>query len=446
MASSRTSQRTDPVLAAGRFLSGLENSGIRRIAAAVSGGVDSVVLLHVLRKLSGEHGFELIAVHVHHGLSPHAGDWARFVARLCRRLDVPLVTRRVKVVRRGKGLEAAAREGRYSAFATLPVDAVALAHQLDDQAETVLLHLLRGAGVRGAGGMQGVSMRRTGTGPRLLLRPLLEVPRETIAAYARKHRLEWIEDESNEDEALTRNYLRMRVGPVLARRYPRWRETLARAAAHFREAEQLLGAAARRTGTVSVAGLRNASAAAGRVMLREYLAGKGLNAPSTRGLAEMLRQIVTAESDANLELRHDGKTLRVYRGEVSVVREHGKSRPGIVRWSGEQRLDLPEFGGELRFRRVKGKGIDPKRLDGHSVTVRGRSGGERLQIDARRPHRTLKNLFQEAGIPPWVRARLPLVYCDDTLVWVPGIGVATEFRVRPLAIGLLPEWRVTDAR
>jgi tRNA(Ile)-lysidine synthase len=441
MERSRKSPRIDLVQAAGRLVSAVEGARVDHIAAAVSGGVDSVVLLHVLRRLSSERGFALSAVHVHHGLSPRADEWARFVARLCRGLRVPLVTKRVKVVRRGKGLEAAAREARYEAFATLPADAIALAHHLDDQAETVLLRLLRGAGVRGAGGMQSVSERRRGEGPRWVLRPLLGVSREAIVAYARRNRLEWVEDESNVDDTLTRNFIRTRVGPVLRERFPRWREALARAASHFRDAERVLGAATRVAGQVSAAGLRAASPEVAKLMLREYLAARGLNAPSARRLNEMLRQIATAAPGAKVELRHDGATLRVYRGALSIVPAGPRARPATVRWRGERRIDLPEFGGELRFRRVRGKGIDPVRLDGRRVTVRARTGGERLQIDEHRPRRTLKNLFQEAGVPPWTRERLPLVFCDDALVWVPGIGIASPYRVRARAIGLLPEWR-----
>jgi tRNA(Ile)-lysidine synthase len=364
---------------------------------------------------------------------------------MCRNLRVPLVTKRVKVLRRGKGIEAAAREARYDAFGSLPVDAIALAHNLDDQAETVLLRLLRGAGVRGAGGMHAISGGRWGTGPRLLLRPLLGVSRETIVAYARKNRLEWIDDESNADEAITRNFVRLRVGPILGQRFPRWRETLARAASHFREADRLLGRATGGTDRLCAKDLREAEPAAGKLMLREFLARQGVGAPNARKLDEMRRQIVTTAAGAKTELRHQGVALRVYRGVVSVDRERPGRRPAPVRWRGERCVALPEFGGELRFRRVMGEGIDPKRLDGRCVTVRARSGGERLQIDARRPHRTLKNLFQEAGVPPWARERLPLVFCDDTLVWVPGIGIASAYRVQPAAIGLQPEWRVAGA-
>jgi len=198
----------------------------KRLAVGLSGGVDSVVLLHLLRELAPRHGFRLSAVHVHHGLSPNADDWARFCRKLCRGWVVPLTVRRVSVQKKGRGLEAAAREARRAAFAAVAADAIVLAHHLDDQAETVLLNLLRGAGPRGAAAMQAAGR----LGDKRLLRPLLQVRRREILAYARAHHLEWIEDESNRDAALARNFLRLRVGPLLEERFPRWRESLARAA------------------------------------------------------------------------------------------------------------------------------------------------------------------------------------------------------------------------
>src|SRR2546422_10307985 len=160
----------------------------KRVVVALSGGIDSVVLLHLLKDHPG-----VSAVHVHHGLSPNADAWARFCTRLCRAWKVPLAIRKVKVRKAGKGLEAAAREARYQAFKKEKAEVIALAHHLDDQAETVLLNLLRGAGVRGASGMQRLA-RFEG---KLLARPLLDVPRRSIEEYARLHGLEWIEDESN---------------------------------------------------------------------------------------------------------------------------------------------------------------------------------------------------------------------------------------------------------
>ena len=374
-------------------LGGLDLRG-KRVAVGLSGGVDSVVLLDLLCAAAPRHGFRVAAVHVHHGLSPHADAWARFCRKLCRDRGVPLVVRRVSVRKQGKGLEAAARDARRDAFARHPAPVIALAHQLDDQAETVLLNLLRGAGARGASAMP-VAGR---LGGKILLRPLLAVRRDAIEAYARARGLRWIEDESNRDAALTRNFIRLRVGPLLEQRFARWRESLARAARHFAAAD-----------------------ADARLLLREFLRARGLRAPSEAKLVEMLRQLTG--KGARTAIEHDGALLRVYRGRVSVQRRGA--------WPS----------GELRLRPARGRGIDAARLERSHLSLRARAGGERLQLDARRPRRTLKNLFQEAGIPPWRREQLPLLYCGDELVWVPGLGVAARWQAARGARGVVPEWR-----
>jgi tRNA(Ile)-lysidine synthase len=347
------------------------------------------------------------AIHVHHGLSPNADAWAAFCRRLCKRLGVPLQIRKVKIVKRGEGLEAAARRARYQAFANSKADCIALAHNLDDQAETVLMNLLRGAGVRGARGM----LPESSHGKKTLLRPLLGMPRAAILAYARAHRLQWIEDESNADETLARNFIRHSVGPLLDRKYPKWREALARAARHF-----------------------SARQAGAEELLRKFLQTKGLRAPSEARLVEMLKQL-TANGSRTL-IEHDGARLRVYRGKVFHDRHLAPFRP--LTWKGEPRLAIPELGGELRFRAVRGKGIAAQ---ARPLQIRIRNGGERLQPDARRPRRTLKNLFQEAGVPPWERDRVPLLAIGDEVVWVAGLGVDVRYAAAKNAPGVLPEWR-----
>jgi len=387
----------------------------KRVAVGLSGGIDSVVLLHLLRALAPESGFHLAAIHVHHDLSPNADAWTRFCRSLCRRWKVPITVRRVRVTRAGRGLEAAARVARYARYRALRADAIALGHQLDDQAETVLMNLLRGAGLAGASGMRA----SVPLGEKRLLRPLLDVPREEIARYASVNRLDWIEDESNLDETLTRNYLRRRIGPLLTARYPRWRESLGRAARHFARAD----------------------VDANR-LLRVFLNQHGLRAPSETKLAEMLRQLSGASSGARVRIAHDGKELRVYRSRV-IVKNAERERPFTpVRWSGERKLALPQLGGELRFRRTRGAGIDLSKVAQEEMTVRLRAGGERLQLDAKRPRRTLKNLFQEAGIPPWERERLPLLFAGADLVWAPGLGVDTRYRAGTNQVGSVPVFRV----
>lgn len=403
MASSRKPRSAEVSAALERALEGVQG---KRILVGLSGGVDSVVLLHALSQR-----MEVSAAHIHHGLSPNADRWAQFCRRLCKRLGVPLTVRRVKVARRN---EAAARTARYEALRKLECDALALAHQLDDQAETVLMSLLRGAGPRGARGMQPAG-RFDG---RVLLRPLLHVPREAIVAYAREHKLQWIEDESNASDAFTRNFIRLRIAPMLSERYPRWREALARAARHFSRTEVDANKA-----------------------LREFLAARGLRAPSEAKLVEMLKQLTGRGARTTIE--HDGAELRLYRGVVSVQKQKPKPAFGSIAWRGQSKLALPALGGELRFRRARGAGIDGRFVTAGNLAVKLRSGGERLQPDARRPRRTLKNLFQEAGVPPWKRERLPLIYCGDELVWVPGLGTDCRYAVAGKHAGWVPEWRVT---
>ena len=379
----------------------------KSVAVALSGGVDSVVLLHRLKDEPG-----LRAIHVHHGLSPNADAWAAFCRRLCKRWGVPLVIKKVKVAERGEGLEAAARRARYEAFSKVKTERIALAHHLDDQAETVLMNLLRGAGRRGAAGMQRESRFRGKT----LWRPLLDVPREALMAYAREHGLKWIEDESNLNESLTRNFLRRTVGPLLETKYPKWRENLARAARHFSRQE-----------------------AGAEELLRKFLQTKGLRAPSEAKLVEMLKQLTSRGSKTLLE--HDGARLRVYRG--TIVEDPGARSFTPISWKGEPKIAIPELGGALRFRRARGKGIA---LEHKPLSIRLRSGGERLQPDPRRPRRTLKNLFQEAGVPSWQRERLPLLFRGADLVWVPGLGIDARFQTTAGKSGLMPEWQLNQGR
>ena len=447
MASTRKSSSAErpagPLAAAQRLLGALALRD-KTIALGLSGGADSTVLLHVLRTLAPAYGYKLRAVHVHHGISPNSDAWARFCRRLCRDWRVPLSTLRVDVGSpRGKGLEAAARDARRAALARVRADAVVLAHHLDDQAETVLLRLLRGTGVRGAGAMPALG--RLGAKP--LLRPLLEVPRAELMHYAQAHGLQWVDDESNQDTAHARNFLRLRVAPLLQERYPRWRQALARAAHHFSEADALLRefARARAADRLRIEQLRGRPAPVARVLLREYLAAHGLRPPATRQLTEMLRQLTGAGAGARVQFAHDGAVLRLYRGELRLERLAGTPDEfGPVRWTGQRRIALPSLGGEMRFERVRGAGVALAKLRNRPVQLRLRRGGERLQPDSRRPRRTLKNLFQEAGLPPWQRDRLPLLFCGEDLVWAPGIGVDVRFRTPAGGAGLVPQWRSRD--
>lgn len=267
----------------------------RQVALALSGGLDSVVLFHLLLDLRQPLGFDFSAFHVHHGLSPRADRWEAFCAGLCAAHGIPFEARRVDVSRKpGESLEAAAREARYRALASASADLLLLAQHLDDQAETLLLQLLRGAGAKGLAAMP--EARRSGD--KILLRPLLDVPRDTLREYAKVRGLAWEEDESNEDVGFDRNFLRHEVFPVLERRFPAYRQTLGRASRHLAETAHLLDELAQldgrqgiRDGMLDGELLRQLSFPRAKNLLRHYLAQRQVPLPDTSRLEEAVRQL-----------------------------------------------------------------------------------------------------------------------------------------------------------
>jgi tRNA(Ile)-lysidine synthase len=414
-----------------------------RLVAGLSGGVDSVVLLDVLQRVARTLRFRVSALHVNHQLSAHAARWSAFCRDLCRRRGISYESVRVKV-RRGDSLEAAARDARYAVFARQRCDFVVLAHHRDDQVETLLLQLLRGAGVKGLAAMP--LLRDEGGGR--ILRPLLDVTREEILDYARERKLEWIEDESNQDIYFHRNFIRHEVLPLIARRFPACRATLARAAGHLAEAAQLLDELAAADaaghlegGILSMAAFRHLPPARARNLLRYLLAFHGVPMPNTERLDEALRQALSAKRDARVRIELDGFDLRRFENRLHVVAGMKDLPAGYARrWRGEKEVALADLGGVLSMNRARGAGISLARLRGRAVTIGVRSGGERLQPDCRRPRRSLKNLLQEARIPPWQRGRLPLLRCGDDLVWVAGIGVDCRYQAAGAEPGVRPAW------
>ena len=435
-----------------------------QLLAGLSGGVDSVVLLDSLQRVARKLRFRLSALHVNHQLSPHARRWEAFCRRLCRARGIPFQSVRIRL-RRGDGLEAAARAARYAVFARQDCHYVVLAHHRDDQVETLLLQLLRGAGVKGLAAMpairkaEGRRQKAEGKNKKAghpssfilhpsILRPLLDVTRDEILEYARKRGLKWIEDESNQDIYFQRNYLRHEVLPVIARRFPAYRVTLARAAGHLAEAARVLdeiaaadGAGMVEGGTLAVDALRRLPPARARNLLRCFLAGHGLGMPAADRLQEALRQVLSAKQDARLLVELGDFALRRHAGRLHLVRS-GSAPPAHYEklWRGEKEMALPELGGVLTLVPGSGRGVSRERLRGRAITIRLRRGGERLQPDCRRPRRSLKNLLQEARIPPWERERLPLIFCGEKLVWAPGIGVDCAFQAARGEPALRPAW------
>lgn len=425
-----------------------------RVAVALSGGRDSVALLDALATLAPELGIALSAVHVHHGLSPNADAWAAFCGDECARQRIAFAVRRVHVdAACGESPEAAARTARYAALAQEDADVIALAHHADDQAETLLLQLLRGAGPHGLAAM---AVHRTRAGVPSLLRPFLALPRATIEAYVAARGLAFVDDESNANTGLRRNLVRRDIAPRLAAAFPGYPATLVRAAAHQAEAARLADDLARIDAAQAVATdaalgptlardalatLARAAPHRARNLLRWFLRERGLAAPSAARLAAMLDQLVRAASDARVRIVHAGAEIGVHRGRIAI---HAPAvAPFAVAWHGEPSLELPH--GTLGFASCKGAGIARSALESAAVTVRSRAGGERIQVAPDRPRRALKGLLQDAGVPAWQRASLPLVFCGDALAAVPGVGVDTRFQAPAGAPGCGVCWRPRDA-
>ena len=276
---------------------------------AYSGGLDSTVLLHALATFAPEP-FPLAAVHVQHGLSPHAGNWASHCERFCQSLDIPLQVVKIQPPRsRGTGPEAAARHARYAAL-TQAAKNIWLAHHREDQAETVLLRLLRGCGTHGAGGMAEQSTYGEST----LWRPLLHIPSAELLHYAHTHHLSWIEDESNDNTTFARNYLRHNVYPLLEERFAAT-ANLARFASHSREAAALLDELALidqascavadtpkpdTLATLAISTFLALSEVRQKNLLRYLLRQAGAYAPATVRLQEALRQLRLATTRRGL--------------------------------------------------------------------------------------------------------------------------------------------------
>lgn len=418
------------------------------LCCALSGGVDSVVMFDLLAELRACFGYSLSAAHVHHGLSPNADDWADFCTGLCAARGVPVSVLRVDVPRDDDaGLEAAARRVRHAALQAQACDWLAFGHHQDDQAETLLFRLLRGTGVRGAAAMAAVEPAQAGVPGKL--RPLLEVRRADILRHARSRGLRWVEDESNADCRFARNALRHQVLPAIEQGYGAAVPALARAARHFREASDLLDALA----AIDEDGCGGAVLDRGRLLglsparianlLRWQARRMGAAVPSQVRLGEALRQLGATDVRHPLHLPLGELACCAYRGRVWLERIE-PALPMACVWRGEGQL--PWGGGVVGFEPAVGEGVARARLDAAAVLrLQTAPPGLHLRLDARRPTRSFKNLCQEAGIPTWMRPRLPVLEVDGATAWIGGIGVAAEFRCGPDEAGVVPDWRPYSA-
>ena len=417
----------------------------QRYCVAYSGGVDSHVLLHALVRLRDVLPCsDLHAVHINHGIHPDAEQWARHCELVCRDLGVSFETRNVKVQRQAThSLEATARDARYDAFADLSHanDMLLLAHHQDDQAETLLLQLLRGSGVKGLASMPMCTSFAQGW----MARPLLGFARDALQQYAITHQLPWIEDPSNLDTAFDRNFLRHAVLPLLRQRWPALDATLARVARHQADAADLLDILAQQDLTqiaavesaiLPIDPLTSLHPMRQRNLLRYWLHRIcGLALPSEVQLTRILTELIPAVEDATPLVHWPGAEVRRYRNALyAMLPLPAVDTAWHQRWDLAKCLTLP-LGGYLQVQQCEGTGLRKSDVT-RGVTIRYRRGGERCRLAGREHSHELKKLFQDWAVPPWQRDRIPLIFIDDQLAQIVGFCVCEPFVAQQGEVGV----------
>ncbi|MEZ5590490.1 MAG: tRNA lysidine(34) synthetase TilS [Gammaproteobacteria bacterium] len=422
---------------------------------AYSGGLDSQVLLHCIasqRERLG--GAALTAVHINHQLQPAAQEWVKRCRLEAERRQVAFRAIAVDARSRpGESPEAAARKARYQALQQVlaPDDVVLTGQHQTDQAETLLLQLLRGAGPAGLASMPV----RKPFGCGWLLRPLLDCRRAELLAYAKAQGLHWIEDDSNSDERFDRNFLRHQILPVLHQRWPAAEKTLARSAQLAGEASELLtelaqqDLAALTTGaadSLCLQQLAKLSPSRQRNVLRYWLQHLGLPLPSQAQLQQLSRQMLEARQDAQPSVVWPGCEVHRYRRRLYAMAGTPFDSSQCIRWpvsdvpfeAPPEAFYVPGIG-RLQWVEDSRGGLCKSYL--HNLTIRFRRGGERFQPCGRRHSQSLKKLLQDAAVPPWERDRLPLVFSGNQLIWVPGLGPETSCCVPPGQNGMILRWQ-----
>ncbi len=419
------------------------HKNIESMTVALSGGIDSVVLLNLLHQLQKKHRFKLNAMHVHHGLSKNADKWVKFCETSCATLSIPLDVNYVKLPqKKSLGIEGEARRLRYEKLLKSKTDLVVLAHHEDDQAETFLLQLIRGAGVKGLSSMAHFDEHRH------LWRPLLNTSRIDIERYAKQHKLKWMEDESNQNIDFDRNFIRSKVLPILKNRFNHFIKVISRSSSHLAEAQSLLDDLAKidlksyfksnkYKHKLQVKTLNKLSLYRAKNVLRYWLELNDQMMPSKDLLDELLRQVLTAKKDADLKIQLSKEfEIRRYQDEIYIVPKKQKIQKNYeIIWQGEPEIILPN-GQKLMFKKVKGRGINLKFLSNQKLIIRNRQGGEFFKPDSKRPTKKIKQILQESDLSPWERENLPLIFVGDDLAFVPNFGIDMKFQTKPKEVGL----------
>lgn len=402
-------------------------------AVAYSGGVDSHALLHLCHSA----GMPVRAIHIHHGLQAEADHWDRHCAEVCSKLDIAYQCIHVDAYPGpGESPEDAARKARYQALENeLRSDEVLLtAHHQDDQAETLLLQLMRGAGPAGLASMPVI--KSFGAGHHA--RPMLGFSEKLLRQYAEEHKLAWVDDPSNADTSFDRNYIRREVMPRLVENWSNANEALSHVAALQQDTLEIIDAMAatdlaavstQQRNSLSISKFRQLPEARQYNVLRYWINASGYARPRRNILREVIESVLPAAEDATPLVFWGSTEIRRYQDTLYILPAFNSHEiHHVYAWDGEQPLYLDTLNLEMRLEQSLGKGLHQDAV-ARRMTVRFRQGGEQLRPHGRRHTHSLKKLMQEAGIPPWLRNRIPLIYIDHQLACVCGYWVAESFSV-----------------
>lgn len=398
-----------------------------RLVIGYSGGLDSTVLLHLLSTQPQLHS-KIVAVHINHGLSTNAPSWQLHCQKICQQLDIPLMAQQIDFNKEAN-IEDAARHARYAVFKTLigKNECLILAHHLNDQAETLLLHLMRGAGVNGLAAMVPAKPFAQGE----LLRPLLHYSRRELEVYAHDHGLQWIDDESNENIDFSRNFLRHDIIPLLASRWPKVVNNLARSSEHCQQALANLEdlalidcpSLANNSPYLTIDSLMVLNRARLTNVLRLWFKKNGVKLPSTLTLNCIITEVIQAREDTSPQVSWQDNCVRRYQKTLYLLKNSLPEIEKTLVWdSFPEPLDLPLGLGSLHAT----LGEQGLFIPANSVIEIGfRQGGESFRWHGQ--NKELKKLFQEWRIPPWLRQHVPLVYINQQLACVVGYAISDLF-------------------
>jgi tRNA(Ile)-lysidine synthase len=419
-----------------------------QLLVAVSGGLDSMLLLTLLAERVNSK--QLTAVHINHDISENAGNWQAQVAQYCQQLGVLLVTEKITLINSGEGLEAEARNARYEVFERLlePNGLLFLGHHADDQVETVLYRLMRGSGAKGLSGMP--NKRVLGKG--YVVRPFLDCAKSALENEAQLRNLTWIEDESNLDSRFDRNYLRNAVIPKISQRWPDYSQSIKRTAELSSESDQLAKELAvldlqalelkeERAGwSISIKAFLMLSPLRQKNILRYWSELQSLVPPGMTIIDEVLTSVLTARQDACPEVIWQSQRWSRFKNRLYLLQctsQEFKAEQ-IFSWDMQNQLDL-DVSNHLRVDKQKGQGI---RSTVKQVEIRFRRGGERCKPAGRSHSNSLKKLFLEYELVPWLRDRVPLFYVDEQLIAVGDLWVCEDWLAGSDEIGQMIHWQV----